>query len=191
MHGKKREKSLFSFNFFSPSKEKAGEEARKSGKFLALTFASLLVLYLLSGLIPLEFYELFVANTALNAYEAFGVDGQIVSGEPVGVKLSNGVNMQISYLCIGLLEMLVLASVIIASAGIPINKRIIGVFVGLIGVQVVNFARIFATVHFALVSDANTVEFIHNIFFRVTLFVTIFVFYAAWFRWATGKKSKK
>ena len=166
--------------------KKAGAEAEKSLRFLFLAFFSLIVLFVLSGLVPLEFYELFVANTVLNALNAGGIDGIIHPGEPVVIELAGGPNIVISYLCTGLLEVIVLASVIIASLGIPINKRIIGVALGTAAAFFVNLARILATIYFLYSSSAETVEFFHDIFFRLTLFITIFLFYAIWFRWAIG-----
>ncbi len=180
------------------TKEKAKQEAKKSFKFLSFFLLSLIALYTLTSLIPLELTELFVANSVLTGLRAFGLEGEIVSGEPVGIQLGRlspeitpGLYIEISYLCTGLLEIVFLASVILASAGVNIKKRIIGAVVGAVATMMVNFARIFATAYFIYNSSAQTAEFIHNIFFRVTLFATIFLFYSAWFYWATGQFSEK
>jgi len=187
---KERENSLF-LSIFSDkkTKEKAKLEAKKSFKFLSLFLLWLIALHALSSLIPLELTELFVANSVLTGLNAFGLEGEIVPGEPVGVQLE-GLYVEISYLCTGLLEIIFLASVILASAGINIKKRIIGAVVGIIATMLVNFLRIFVTIYFIYNSSIQTAEFIHNIFFRVTLFATIFLFYAAWFYWSTGNFSE-
>lgn len=184
-------KRVVSFLSSKKFKKTARIEARKSLHFLFLAFFSLFILFMLSSLVPLEFTELFVAKTVLFGLNAAGIQGEIIQGEPVGIKLNDGPSIEISYLCTGLLEMILLAGVIIASVGIPINKRIIGIAVGMPATVAVNFGRIFATIYFIYNSSIETVEFIHNVFFRVTLFITIFCFYALWFKWATRKKSKK
>jgi len=188
---KGRGNSLF-LSIFSDkkTKEKAKLEAKKSFKFLSLFLVSLAALYALTLLIPLELTELFVANSVLTGLNAFGLEGEIVPGEPVGIQLE-GLYIEISYLCTGLLEIVFLASVILASAGINIRKRIIGAVAGTIATMLVNFLRIFVTIYFIYNSSIQTAEFIHNIFFRVTLFATIFLFYAVWFYWSTGYFSEK
>jgi len=168
---------------------KASGEAWKALRFLALALLSMLVLFLITSLVPLQWFELFVANTVANAYNALGAQARVIPGEPVGITLEN-TSIEISYLCTGLLEAIVLASVIIASAGIPINKRIIGACAGVAFTVAVNLARIFATLYFIASADMKTADFLHNIFFRLTLFVSIFVFYAAWFHWTTKSSEK-
>ncbi len=174
---------------FFPFKE-PGKEAKKAAKFAALAFLSLLLLLILTSLVPLEWIELAVAKTVLNALAATGAKGSIAYGEPVTIFLEE-TSIEISYLCTGLLETMVLASVVLASAGISIKKRITGALAGIPATFAVNIFRILATLHFVQEKQQATAELIHNVFFRVALFVTIFVFYAVWFRWATGVKSKK
>ncbi|MFH1234341.1 MAG: exosortase/archaeosortase family protein [Candidatus Diapherotrites archaeon] len=173
---------------------KAKEEAKKSAYFLFLAFFSIFALFVLSSLVPLEWSESFVAGTVLYGLNAAGLHGYIApveTGDAVAIILENGPSIQISYLCTGLLETILLAGVILASAGIPIYKRIIGVAVGAIASAVLNFARIFATIYFIYNSGIETVEFIHNFFFRAFLFISVFCFYALWFRWATGSVREK
>jgi len=191
MRRKKKESKGTSALFPSKKSWNGKEEARKSMRFLFLAFLSLFILFIASSIVPLEWTELFVANSVLNALNAGGIEGKVIAGEPVQIILEEGPDIEISYLCTGLLEIFVLASVIIASAGIPIRERIIGVVVGTAASVFVNFLRILGTVYFIYNSDLETADFIHNIFFRATLFITIFAFYALWFRWATspGRKS--
>ena len=165
---------------------KAAEEADKAVRFLFLAFASLLVLFILTSLVPLEYYELFVANTVLSGLNSAGINGAIEYGEPIVIRVAGGPGIQISYLCTGVLEAVLLAGVIIASAGIPIRKRLIGVALGVAATMAVNFARIFLTIYFIYNSPIETVDLIHNVLFRLTLFVTVFALYALWFCWATG-----
>ncbi|MCX6802713.1 MAG: exosortase/archaeosortase family protein [Candidatus Diapherotrites archaeon] len=175
-------------------KGKAKEEARKSAYFLFLAFFSIFSLFVLSSLVPLEWSERFVASTVLYGLNTQGLHGSIVpveTGDAVAILLDGGPSIQISYLCTGLLETILLAGVILASAGIPIYKRIIGVAAGAIVSAALNFARIFATIYFIYNSGIETVEFIHNFFFRAFLFISVFCFYALWFRWATGGFGKQ
>jgi len=168
---------------------RAKSEARKAFCFLFLALSSLLILFLATSIVPLQWFELFVANTVANAYNALGAQAAVIPGEPVGITLEN-TSIEISYLCTGLLEAIVLASVIAASAGIPIKKRIVGACTGVAFTVAVNLARIFATLHFIASADLRTADFMHNIFFRLTLFVSIFVFYGAWFHWATKQEKR-
>lgn len=174
-------------------KKTVKKEGRKALRFLFLAFFSIFILIGLSSLIPVEWIELFIAKTVLQALRVFGLSGRVFAGKAIGIRLLNGPSIEISYLCTGLLETIVLSGVIIASAGISIKKRIIGLAAGIIATMGVNFGRIFATLYFVQNSNATTAEFIHNVFFRLTLFVTIFCFYAIWFKWATytEKKTKK
>ncbi|MEM0359712.1 MAG: exosortase/archaeosortase family protein [Candidatus Diapherotrites archaeon] len=175
-------------------REKAGEEAKKSAKFLFLAFFFIFALFVLSSLVPLEWSERLVANTVLYGLNSQGLKGRIEAsptGDAVLILLENGPRIEISYLCTGLLETILLAGVILASAGIPIYKRIIGVIVGGIAAMVLNLARIFITIFFIYNSGIETVEFIHDFFFRAFLFVSVFCIYAFWFKWATGGFSER
>jgi len=76
---------------------------------------------------------------------------------------------------------------ILASHGIAWRKRIIGALLGIALAQIFNITRILLTITFILDSDIQTIEFVHNVFFRVTLFIVIVGIYAAWFWIATRK----
>ena len=132
--------------------------------------------------------EIFIANLILAILKAQGLDGSVLLlNELPVIELINGIKIQISYLCTGLMEATVLLAAILASHGIAWRKRIIGSVAGIVLAQIFNIARILLTITFILDSDIQTIEFVHNVFFRVTLFIVIVGIYAAWFWIATRK----
>ena len=166
------------------------EEAKKAGRFV-LTFAAayITILFLSGILLPLQAIEALVANAVMLVLSLFGFSGKIVLQEPVLMQFSNGVVAQISELCTGKTETLIIMAAILASWGISWKKRLAGALAGVAVAFAFNIARIAITV--AVISaggDLQLVEFTHNILFRLTLFAVIAGFYAVWFLWATGQR---
>lgn len=164
------------------SNERAAVEVIKSIKFLSVFLIVFLLLQAIIYFVPMQVIEKPIAEGVLFYLQAKGYEGQVLLGEPVLIELANGVEIQISYLCTGLLEMIVLVSAVIASLGISWRKRVAGILAGVVLTQVFNFLRIFITVDFILSSNAvETIEFIHNILFRLALLAIIVGIYAVWF----------
>lgn len=173
-------------------KESYRKEAVKGTVFLASFLILFSLLALLINALP-DFilnFELWIANIILAIMKSIGYDGSIIiiNDLPI-IELINGTNIQISYLCTGLLEASVLIAAILASHGISWRNRILGCLVGIVLAQLFNITRILLTITFILDSDIQTIEFVHNIFFRVTLFLVIVGIYAAWF-WIATRKQK-
>lgn len=171
-------------------------EAWLGAKFLAGTIAVFVFLHILvTLLVPLELTELFFAETAKIFVGFFGVQGTIQQGEPVLIFLQGaGIEtpISISYLCTGLLEMMLLAAAIAASFGIETRKRILGIFGAVLATIVFNILRITASILLIVFSGLQAAEFGHEVLFRVFLFVTIAGYYAAWFWWtAAGAKRQE
>jgi len=93
----------------------------------------------------------------------------------------------ISWLCTGILEIIILASAILASFGISLRKRIYGTIGAIIAGFLFNLIRIIITLIIILTQDAQTFELAHDFLFRITLFVYITIFYVLWFYWAEKK----
>jgi exosortase/archaeosortase family protein len=165
-------------------------DAVKTGRFLVFFIITYLALSLIVSLIPIITIESGIANAELGIVSIFGLQGNVAVQETALINLGNGATIQISELCTGIQELLILVSAIIASIGIAWKKRIIGAVLGAVIAVLFNFFRITATILvIASTKDLGTIEFTHNILFRVFLFATIAVAYIAWFQWAikTGK----
>ncbi len=172
-------------NFFKKKKKYLEKESPKAKKFLFIFLIAFILLNSVLLFVPLQVFELPIAHLTLFYLTLKGMQGQIVLQEPVLISMSSGLQIIISYLCTGLMELFVLWASIIASIGISIRKRILGLVFGLIGTQIFNLIRIFITLEFILKSNIDTIVFVHDVLFRVTLLAVIAGLYAAWFYWAT------
>ena len=76
---------------------------------------------------------------------------------------------------------------VLASFGIDLKKRIIGVIAGTIALFLFNLFRIIASILIINSFGLDAGNFSHDILFRIFLFVTIAGFYFYWFKWATKK----
>lgn len=165
-------------------------DAVKAGKFILFTAVVFAVLSILFSFIPIEIFENFFAYLSLFFLNILGIGGKIVQGEPVLILLHNyDFPIAITYLCTGLLEMLILASVIIASFGVGAKEKILGIIAALVAIVIFNTFRIVATVLMILNLDLQTAELSHNILFRIFLFLVIAGFYFVWFMWAVKRSS--
>lgn len=172
-------------------KEKIAIESLKSIKFLTVFLAVFILLNAVIYFVPMETFEKPVAETLLAYLQFEGYSGKILEQTPVMIELDNGTKIQISYLCTGLLEMIVLISAIIASLGISWKKRVIGLIAGVGLTQAFNLMRIIITTDLIMKTDSiEIIEFVHNFLFRLTLFIVIVGIYAAWFYWAMFHEKK-
>ena len=162
------------------------DDASKTGRFLLFFVLVYLVASLLfDSFFPIIAHEAFIANTVLAGLQATGSSGTVALNETVLIELQNGKSIEISELCTGRMELLIIVSAIIASLGIDWRKRLLGAAIAAVAAIAFNFARIFVAAILILgSSDIGLIEFTHNILFRVFLFFTIAVLYIAWFYWA-------
>jgi len=160
-------------------------------KFLAVFMLCFFVINGLIGLIPTRDIEYVTAVFSAKLLEVIGNHAEIFIGHPTTVLLNNTHKIEIGYLCTGLLESTVIISAIIASLGISIKKRIMGIIFGLTFVNIFNLVRIVVTAE-AVVNarEIQVISFIHNILFRALLFVGIGCYYAVWFFFATRKSQQ-
>lgn len=179
----------------------AALEIVKSGRFLFVFLIVFLFLSFIVGLVPLQFVEKPIADSVLFYLEVKGISGEVFFGEAVSetglvedvvfIELVNGLKIQISYLCTGLLELIVLISAMIASLGISWRKRLLGIGVGIVLTQVFNFFRIAFTIDFILGNNSmQVIEFVHDFLFRLTLLLVIVGIYTVWFYWATTRNAQ-
>jgi len=167
------------------------KELKAGARFLGMFAVFLLAFVLLFQLLPLAEIEVFVAGQALFILKTNGLEGVVQGGNPAMILLSTGHIISISFLCTGLLEIGVLAAAILASSGISWGKRIAGVFVAAFFAHAFNLARIVTTVFAAIEQPPHIAELAHDVLFRATLFIVVFVIYFAWFAFATGKLQQK
>lgn len=168
-------------------------ELRDAAKFLLGVIVVFALLYAASSLVPLIWVEHATAQIAVALLAPFGVSGSIDAGqEPVQIAIG-GLNgtVQISALCTGVLELLVVWAAIIASFGIDWRRRAAGVAGAFALGTVFNQARIVVSVLAALSFDAGAAEIVHGVLFRVVLFLVVAGYYAGWFWWAAGRNARK
>ena len=162
-----------------------------SGKFI-FGIAVLFILFnFLFSLFPIAWFEYFYAKITIFILGIFGITGTIEYKEPVLIFLELfSLPIGISYLCTGLLEIIVVWSAIIASFGIEIKKRAIGVVAGTITLVIFNIIRIVGSILIIGFFGLGVGEFSHDILFRIFLLIAVAGFYYVWFMWATKQKFK-
>jgi exosortase/archaeosortase family protein len=163
------------------------QESVKTGRFLFYFVIFYLVIsWIINTAFPLIVVEEFVAWITLLFLNLIGYSGEMIIQEPVLIVLNNNVTIAISELCTGLMELFIVSAAIMGSHGIAWKLRIAGAIGAAIVLQVLNFFRIFVTLIVILAgSTLDTIEFTHNILFRLFLFVVIAGVYMVWFLWAT------
>ena len=118
------------------------EKVVQGGKFLVVLVLSFTVLSaLIDFLIPLKWIELLLAKIVV-----VFTGGEIVVQQPVMI-LAENFSVQISYLCTGLMEFIVLVAAIIATTGIKKEKKLIGIIRAGIAVFLFNAGRKIGRAH--------------------------------------------
>ncbi|PJA18548.1 MAG: hypothetical protein COX63_02140, partial [Candidatus Diapherotrites archaeon CG_4_10_14_0_2_um_filter_31_5] len=140
---------------------------------------------LIDFLIPLKWIELLLAKIVV-----VFTGGEIVVQQPVMI-LAENFSVQISYLCTGLMEFIVLVAAIIATTGIKKEKKLIGIIRAGIAVFLFNAGRIIITISLIEKTDLQTIELAHDLLFRISLFVLIAGYYFVWYYSAVKGKTKK
>ncbi len=105
--------------------------------------------------------------------------------------LSGDLPISFSLLCTGAMEVSVLISAILASREINLKKRIIGAILAIPSVFVINQARIVLTVFSFSLFGLQGLDFAHNFFFRLSLFIIIVGYYTIWLFKVSGINIKK
>ncbi len=165
------------------------KEISKSGKFLIGLVASFALLNLLFSLIPLEWIEFVFAFLTSLILSVFGVQNELVYGEPVIIMLHNfSPDISIGDLCTGLLELSIIIAAVVASFGIKIEKRIAGAIAATATIFAFNLIRIVLSIGIILLFGLGIGELSHEVLFRIFLFLVIAGFYFLWFNWATKSK---
>jgi len=168
------------------TKKQLKEELKKTIKFFIAFIIVFIALNLALFFVPLIYFEALIANTIKLILSFQQINAVIELKEPVLMHL-NEKTIIISYLCTGLLELTLIVSLIIGSIGIPLKKRIIGSLIAIPLTYAFNIARIIITINAIMSFNETIVDLVHNLLFRITLFIVIVGFYFFWFFWATNK----
>ncbi|MFA6269483.1 MAG: exosortase/archaeosortase family protein [archaeon] len=203
---KKNDKSIIASakNYFSKQEEKIVEDKRKQFAFFILGFILFyLVVSALAMIVPSELYKGVVGNTVQGVLAIEGVttqsNGFVTCTESnwIGLEITsncysfdvNGKTILISWLCTGVLEIIVLIAAMLASFGVNWEKKIKGIGLAIVAGIIFNILRIAITVNIVLTQNLQTIELAHDLLFRLVLFIYIVGVYVMWFNWAM-KSSK-
>ncbi len=88
--------------------------------------------------------------------------------------------VEISPLCSGLLEMILLASAMVVTPTIGTRKKIFGIAGGIILLYVFNLFRIIITIQQLVHTSLSFVEFTHDVLFRLVLLLGFAALYGGW-----------
>ncbi|MBM3282219.1 MAG: exosortase/archaeosortase family protein [Candidatus Diapherotrites archaeon] len=149
----------------------------REGILFLTVFAGLsIILYVVFS--PLEgLLQSIVASHARSILHVIGTPTQTLNSIQfwAGNKL-----IEISPLCAGMMEMILLASVMMATRTVSRMKKIKGIVVGIALVYVFNLLRIVITVQQLIHASFSFAEFTHDWLFRGLLFVGLIGIYYAW-----------
>jgi exosortase/archaeosortase family protein len=191
---KSSKKSLFDKikDYYSKIEEQVKSNPKKQFIYFVLGFV--LFYLILSEIVyafPKGFFENFVGVQVNFLLNLIGIKTQIIVGESFDIHLiESGKLVIVSWLCTGILEMIILISTMIVTFGVRAKEKIIGIILALILGHFFNLLRILITIQIIITQNAQTFEFAHDLLFRATLFLYIVIIYALWFSWSI-KKAKK
>ncbi len=171
--------------------KKSGKEIRKSPRkqFTFFILGFVLSYLFLSGIVSLFPEILFKAATGIPTEFLLNAQGIETSHEylqdyTIHVGSSPGTTILISWLCAGVMEIIILISAIIASFGVSCEKKLKGIVAGIVTGYVFNLLRVWVTINIILTQSVEVADFTHDTLFRLILFVYITGFYVVWFYWS-------
>lgn len=91
------------------------------------------------------------------------------------------VTAQITNLCAGDLEIILLTAIIISTFDRTIRRRIIGIIIGILLILLTNPIRIAIVLAFGHYTSWVWANFTHDILFRLTLIFIIVIYYYLWY----------
>jgi len=208
-HLKEKKNSLIEKNFFIDYIKKQEEKIKKSQKkqffFFVLGFLIFyLILTAIAYAFPKGFFEAMSGQSVNAILNVIGYKTTTLGGEEFHIFLDIAkqgfacpANQQvcldeseiiISWLCSGILEIIILVSAILASFGVSWRKKAIGVIVAITSGYLFNIIRIIITIIIILSQEQAVFELAHDLLFRATLFIYIVAIYVIWFYWANNGK---
>jgi len=177
--------------YFNEQEEKIVKDQKKQFTWFVLGF---LIFYLVLSGIALPFADTLKESTGRSSETLLNIQGIATkSNGSVELETENAYSFEvvqsgqtifISWLCSGVLEIIILVSAILASFGVSWKKKFIGIIIAAIIGYVFNLLRILVTLNIILTQNAQVFEVAHDVLFRVVLFVYIIIVYVLWFNWA-------
>jgi exosortase/archaeosortase family protein len=179
--------------YFKEQEKKIVSDQKKQFTWFVLGF---IIFYLVLTGIVFPFQDSFKAMTAGNAQTLLSLQG--IRTETLGIIpmefenafsftiLGTNINQQINiiWLCTGILEIIVLCGAILASFGVSWRKKLWGCLIAIIAGYVFNLLRIWITLNIIITQNIEVIEFTHDLLFRFVLFFYIIIVYVLWFQWA-------
>jgi exosortase/archaeosortase family protein len=175
----------FTLDYLKEKEKEIKKDQKKQFTFFVLGFV--LFYLILSGivyLIPEIFFDTLTGVGANGLLQLQGLEVTEFIGENYQM-LVQGKTIIISWLCSGVLEIIILVSAMLASFGVSWKKKFSGILFAIIVGYVFNLLRVWTTINLILTQNIQTIEFAHDFLFRAVLFVYIMVFYVAWFYLST------
>jgi len=207
---KKEKESAFDKvkNFFIKEEKAVQSDKKKQFVFFVLGFLiAYLLLTAIVGVIPQIVYKsatggavqtlltlqgIQIQNPQIIACNEFSWITDYAQGECysffASARTEGDKQIIISWLCTGVLEIIILISAILASFGVNWHKKLIGAIGAIIAGVIFNLLRIWVTVNFIIGQPGPVAEIAHDVLFRIVLFIYIVVVYVIWFQWAMKRK---
>ena len=151
-----------------------------ASKFILSIMAFYTFLWLIISNINLYFLKAETAKTANMLLNLFGVPSTLSFGAEPLIIIGN-ITAQITNLCAGDLEIILLTAIIISTFDRTIRQRIIGILIGLFLILILNPIRIFIVLAVGYYSSWQWADFTHDVLFRLTLLITIVLYYYIWY----------
>lgn len=138
-------------------------------------------------LAPFEMYlQSLLANLARGGVESLGIITRATE-DPIQFYSGNAL-IEISPLCSGLLEMILLGAAILATPTKPWGSRVRGLVVGIALLFILNLTRIILTIMQIQHTSLAFATFTHDVLFRIVLIMGFALIYAGWIHFPLIKK---
>lgn len=157
---------------------KAPNKALVASAFIILLGLAFIALYV-AWLPFVPWWQEQVARFTQIALAWTGVHARLITEPFVGLSVQ-GKSIEISFVCLGIVEWALLVSAILASRGFEWKHRAKGIVYGTVALFAFNEFRIVFTIHTILNSSIEFSEAVHGVLFRAFLFVVLAGFYWAW-----------
>lgn len=172
-----------------------GEHIKKDQKrqFIFFILGFLLAYIALTALVysvPEGTFESLTGESVNSLLRAQGLSTTTHAGEVFEILVENKLII-ISWLCAGVLEIIILVSAILASFGVSWKKKAVGIIWAIFIGYFFNLLRIIVTINIIFTQNALVFELAHDLLFRLVLFVYIVAFYVIWFYWSTNEEQKQ
>lgn len=145
---------------------------------ILLFFSIFITLLSFINLYPLK---VFVAKGVSFLLTLFGVPHVLIFSSPEPSIFVDNVEAQIKDLCVGHMEIALICSIILACDDRSVKSRVLGAFCSIPFVFFLNPLRISVVLFFGHYFSWPFADFIHDVLFRLTLFIVILIYFLIWY----------